>query len=200
MAQEKVSKEKILEIAREEFQEKGESGVRMQSIADRAGVNKALIHYYFKNKDGLFQEVFKETAQKSIFPIIKILGEDAPLREKIERFVSGYIDFLSANPNIITFVLGELKQHQNLNLKKDMLKVVFSSLGKQLNELHKRGEIIDIPVGHFFSSMMGMIITPFIAKPIIEGALGLDENAYQHFIKERKKLVPMLIMNSIKQS
>lgn len=200
MTQEKVSREKILEIAKIEFQEKGESGVRMQSIADKAGVNKALIHYYFKNKEGLFQAVFTETAQKSIFPIIQILGEDIPLPQKVREFVSGYIDFLSANPNIITFVLGELKQRQDFAFKKDLLKGVFEALDKQLKELHASGATIKISVDQFFISMMGMIITPFIAKPIIEGVLIQSEVEFRNLIQERKSLVPQLIMNSIKQS
>lgn len=200
MPEEKISKEKILEIAKIEFQAKGESGVRMQSIADKAGVNKALIHYYFKNKEGLFKAVFKETAQKSIFPIIQILGEDKPLEQKVKEFVHGYIDFLSENPDIITFVLGELKQRQDFVFKKDLLRPVFASLQAQLQEMHAKGLTIDIPVEHFFISMMGMIITPFMAKPIIESVLVENEEDFKRLIEERKTYVPQLIMNSIKQA
>src|SRR6187402_2554521 len=92
------AQEKILAAARKVFTTKGMAGARMQDIADEAGINKALLHYYFRDKDKLFETIFMEEAQRFFPKINAIFQSDDPLFEKIEKFVNEYIDEMQENP------------------------------------------------------------------------------------------------------
>src|SRR5678810_1109142 len=104
------AEERILEAACKVFTTKGMAGARMQDIADEADINKALLHYYFRDKDKLFEVVFMEEAQKFFPKINAIFNSDAPLFEKIENFVNEYIDEMLENPYLPWFVLNEMNR------------------------------------------------------------------------------------------
>ena len=88
----------ILEAAKKVFVRKGMAGARMQDIADEAGINKALLHYYFRNKEKLFEMIFMEAAEKFFPRINAIFDSDQPLFEKIESFCEEYISVVMENP------------------------------------------------------------------------------------------------------
>src|SRR6478735_10691909 len=92
------TEEKILNAAKKVFLTKGMDGARMQDIADKAGINKALLHYYFRSKDKLFERIFIEEAQKFMPRVTHIMLSEMTLFEKIEKFVGEYIDTLIQNP------------------------------------------------------------------------------------------------------
>src|SRR5690606_32367118 len=108
---EKETEERILDSARDVFHERGYDGARMQEIADRAGINKALLHYYFRSKDQLFETIFKATVSKFLPAVLQNLAGDETVSVKIHRFVSSYIDTLKANPFIAAFILHELNRN-----------------------------------------------------------------------------------------
>src|SRR5438046_9561187 len=104
------AEEKIIAAARKVFLSKGLAGARMQDIADEAGINKALLHYYFKNKQKLFEEIFMDAAGK-LFPRINVIfRSDEPLFVKIEQFCNEYITVVLENPYLPLLVLNELNQ------------------------------------------------------------------------------------------
>src|SRR5215204_3681785 len=86
---------KILEAARAVFIRRGTAGARMQEIAEEAGVNQALLHYYFRSKERLSEAVFRDTAGRMFPVLIQTLGSDASIEEKIERIVEAYLETLS---------------------------------------------------------------------------------------------------------
>jgi TetR/AcrR family transcriptional regulator len=104
------AEERILAAAKKVFTTKGMAGARMQDIADEAKINKALLHYYFRDKDKLFEVVFLEEAQKFFPKINGIFNSDAPLFEKIENFVNEYIDEMQENPYLPWFVMNEINR------------------------------------------------------------------------------------------
>src|SRR5258706_4583523 len=106
----KTTEERILDAARKVFVRNGMSGARMQDIADEAGINKALLHYYFKNKRKLFEEIFMEAADELFPRINKIFRSEESLFVKIERFCDEYISVVLENPYLPLFVLNELSQ------------------------------------------------------------------------------------------
>ena len=110
---------KILAAARKVFIRKGLDGARMQEIANEAGINKALVHYYFRNKQKLFEAVFIEAFGKFLPQVSEVIMQEISLIEKIEAVVSRYIDFLQKNPYLPNFVLNELS-HEPGNLIKLM--------------------------------------------------------------------------------
>ena len=91
---------RILQAAQQEFLEKGFAGARTASIAERAGINKALLHYYFRNKETLFEEVFTLMSRQLIPEVKAIVVSEAPILDKIDRFIHSYIDFVKQNPDL----------------------------------------------------------------------------------------------------
>ncbi|MEJ0102141.1 MAG: TetR/AcrR family transcriptional regulator [Bacteroidota bacterium] len=132
-----TTEERILEAARKVFVRKGMTGARMQEIADEAGINKALLHYYFRNKEMLFDTIFRQAAQK-LFPQLNIIFEsDMPLFEKIETFVATYIDVMLENPYLPMFVLGEINQDPGKFYKKMNGELKFPKPDKFLVQIDK---------------------------------------------------------------
>jgi AcrR family transcriptional regulator len=194
----KNTEEIILEAARTVFIQKGFSGARMQEIADEAGINKALLHYYFRSKDHLFEAVFAQ-AIISFMPVIKlVLESELPLKVKIIKFVETYIDILLANPHIPGFVIQELNNNPGRFVDK------FKALGidpaiilKQVSEEVELRNIRAVKPEHFMVNLLALCIFPFVAKPIIKGVLKKDEEQYSVFLKERKEQIIEFVMNSL---
>jgi TetR/AcrR family transcriptional regulator len=121
MVKEKIdqsTEQLILGAAKKVFVRKGMAGARMQDIADEAGINKALLHYYFRSKEKLFEMIFMEAAAK-LFPRINaIFNADQSLFEKIESFCEEYISIVMENPYLPLFVLYEINQNPEYFLQK----------------------------------------------------------------------------------
>src|SRR5258705_2022247 len=112
------AEEKILGAARKVFTTQGMAGDGMQDIADEAGINKALLHYYFRDKDKLFETIFMAEAQKFFPKINAIFQSDDQLFEKIEKFVNEYIAEMQENPYLPWFVLNEMNRDPNRFMEK----------------------------------------------------------------------------------
>ena len=111
------TEERILESAKKVFYNKGIDGARMQEIANEANINKAMLHYYFRNKEALFDAVFAEASQ-IIFPQVnELLNIEMPLFEKIRQFSDKYISLLSENPVIPVFVIKEMNNNPEKFIK-----------------------------------------------------------------------------------
>jgi AcrR family transcriptional regulator len=198
--QEKNTEQKILDAATEVFQEKGMYGARMQEIADRAGINKALLHYYYRSKHKLFETVFK-MAFKMIAPKIRnIMEADVHFFDKIRMFTNEYINFISKHSYLPAFIIQELNQHPELiqNTIKSEVSGSIDLLRKQVDDLVTKGEIKPIPMEHILVNTLSMSIFPLVAKPILTKVLNKDEAAFKQFIDERRTLVAETVINSIK--
>lgn len=188
------TEEKIKNAARLVFHKKGFAAARTRDIAEEAGINLALLNYYFRSKEKLFNIVMLEAFQ-SFFASISIVFNDADsnLDEKIEKFASDYIDLLFQEPEIPIFIISEIRNNPEGLLQKINLKsVVFNSVFfEQYNEAIRLGKIKNQHFIHFMLNFMGMIVFPFIAKPLLKEVTGLDEAQYNNIIVERKKMIPV---------
>src|SRR5512132_2377585 len=111
-APDRETEQRILDAARTVFIRRGTAGARMQEIAAEAGVNQALLHYYFRSKDRLAQAIFREAAGRLLPAVARVLGaDDLSLEEKVQRFVHLYIDTVRQNPFLPGYILAELHQH-----------------------------------------------------------------------------------------
>ena len=189
--QEQSTEEKILEAASKVFTEKGFSGTRTRDIAEHAGINLALLNYYFRSKEKLFEQVMKAKILLLFGQILPIItNEKTTLEEKIDLATEKYIDILSKNPNLPIFVISEI-QKKNSELTSVLpIKKVFnnSSLIKQIKE--KRPDLNPL---HFLVTFLGMTIFPFVAKPVFRAFDIIQEEEFLDFINERKKLIPIWI-------
>ena len=186
---EQTTEEKILEAASEVFTEKGFSGTRTRDIAEKAGINLALLNYYFRSKEKLFEQVMKIKVVLlfgKIFPILS--NEKTSLEEKIDLASEKYFEILSRNPNLPLFVISEI-QKKNSNITKIIpVNKIFenSVIIKQIKE--KRPEINPL---HYLVNFLAMTIFPFVAKPVFTAFELTNEAEYHQFISERRKLVPI---------
>ena len=196
------AEEKILIAARKVFTTKGMAGARMQDIADEAGINKALLHYYFRDKEKLFEMIFMDEAQK-FFPKIKaIFNSDAPLFEKIENFVNEYIDEMTENPYLPWFVLNEINRDPDQFMYKIWGKDNLPNLAKFLEQIEteiKKGKIKRIKPVHLLMNLISMTIFPFVAKPMLTRNIRLTDKQFYEIMEQRKKEIPKFIIESIKK-
>lgn len=197
----KNTEQVILQTARKIFIQKGLTGARMQDIADQAGFNKALVHYYFTSKDNLFNLVFEQEFSNLFFSLATIVASDLPLFEKIERIVSLDIERLSQFPGLPNFVLNEMSRNPDVLLKRLKGIPVEKVLGvfqKQINSEIKKGTIRKITAEQLFINIQSMCIFPFIARPMIKALMQLDEKTYMAMIQKRKTEVAQFIISAIK--
>ncbi len=195
------TEQSILEAAKIVFVKKGMEGARMQEIADEAGINKAMLHYYYRSKDKLFEAVFKETFLKLVPNLIEIVKTDISLFDKIRIFVSNYIDIINENPLIPAFIIHELNRNPDRVvelIKSSGINPIFFI--NQVDKEIKEGIIEPVNPVHLIVNMLAMCIFPFVARPILQGVI-FNENRqqYEKFIQERKKEVSEFIINSIRK-
>lgn len=190
------TEEKIKNAARTVFHKKGFAGTRTRDIAEEAGINLALLNYYFRSKEKLFDIIVLETMQSFFNSMADAFNNDqTSLESKVETLVSNYIDLLTKNPDIPLFILSELKMNPTEIVKKIGVKdlVMNSYFMKQYIEEANAGKIAMLHPMHFIMNMMGMIVFPFIASPILKSLGDLPQDDFNDMMQQRKKMIPLWI-------
>lgn len=196
----KNTEQTILKAAEKTFQAKGMDGARMQEIADKAGINKAMLHYYYRSKQLLFEAVFTKAFSLLAPQINAILNDDSSIEDKIKNFTSNYISFIIKHPYLPNFIIQELNRNPEF-IKKLSKNAGFPNLEKfklQVNDEINKGIIRPINASQLFMHILSLNIFPFVGKPLIKAILDVDEKTFKELIKERKTEVSEFIINSIK--
>lgn len=193
---EQDTEDKIKEAARKVFQEKGFAGTKTRDIAEEAGLNLALLNYYFRSKKKLFDIIMLETLQVFFSGITAVMhDEETSLREKLVVFVDQYIDMFSTNQNMPFFMLNTVRENPHEYFERlGLLETTRNSafIG-QFQEAMMKGELPALNPLHFVLNIMGLVIFPFIAQPMVAEATGMDKELYFEMVQERKRLIPMWI-------
>ena len=188
----------ILIAAREVFIVKGFEGTRMQEIADHAGINKALLHYYFRSKEKLFEAVFCEVAA-NLFPAMKqLLEAELGIKEKLTFFVKIYLKALQENPFIPSFVINTLNSNPESFLKyikKAGIKPLL--LQKQIEDEASRGMIRMVKAEHLVVNIIALCIFPFVARPIVQNIFEMNDEEYQIYLSARETEIIDFVLKSI---
>jgi AcrR family transcriptional regulator len=182
------TEEKIKAAARMVFMKKGYGATRTRDIAEEAGINLALLNYYFRSKEKLFELVMLEKFQKFFGVIFPLLNDPSTaLEKKIELIVNNYIDMLLENPDLPIFVLSEIRNNPERFVSNVQLKKILtdSAFVKQLYE--KRPDLAPLQL---ITTLLGSTVMPFLMKPLLFSSKSLDEKAFRMFMEERRKLVP----------
>ena len=189
------TEEKIKEAAQKVFMKKGYAATRTRDIADEAGINLALLNYYFRSKENLFELIMMEKLAKFFGAVAPVLNDStASLEAKITTVVTNYIDLLTANPDLPLFILSEIRHNpERFASKLPLTKVVESHLIKQLAE--KRPDINPL---HFLMNILGMTVFPFIMKPVFHASAVLNEKNFSARMEERKALIPKWVNAMLK--
>ena len=201
------TEQRILQAARSVFMRRGTSGARMQEIAAEAGVNQALLHYYFRSKQRLAEAVFLEAAGKLVPLVVRLLSSDASIETKIEQFVHLYIDTIRAHPFLPGYILAEIHQHpERVKAVQErvgaqpaaLVQALLGTLRKQLDERAAAGTMRPIAPEQFVVNLLALAVFPFAARPILEVALELDADAFGRFLDRRRMELPGFILNALR--
>lgn len=186
------TKDQILDAAYDIFMQKGINGAAIKEIADKAGVNKAMIYYYFDSKEDLFIEVFRQAVEESGLKTVAILEGNAPLFEKIHLYIDTFINDLIEQPHIPGFVMSELNRYPELltDIFLHEMKYDPSKLNEQLNEAADRYEIARIDSRQLLANIISLCLGPVINKKYYSGILDIGtQEEYNAFLEERKGVI-----------
>ena len=194
------TEEKIKNAARVVFHKKGFAATRTRDIAEEAGINLALLNYYFRSKKKLFDIIILESLQGFTKSLLDIFNdEQTTLENKIETFADRHIDLLIKHPDIPIFILSELRESPDLLISKmGVQSLLKSHFIQQFRQGIKEGKITPINPLHLFVNMLGMTAFPFVANPILKGIGNLSDNDFQNLMLERKQLIPRWIKAMLK--
>lgn len=202
------TQQRILDAARAVFVRRGTAGARMQEIAAEAGVNQALLHYYFRSKERLSNAVFEQFAARLFPALIQTLDGDASIDEKVERFVALYLDNLTRNPFLPGYLLAELHHHPQrieqvlagvMGAKPGhVLPPLFHKLARQIDEGVKSGSMRPIASEQFVVNLISLCIFPFAARPMLSIVFGMDDTAFARFIDRRRTELPVFFRNALR--
>jgi AcrR family transcriptional regulator len=194
------TEQRIFDAAHEVFTQKGMDGAKMQDIADRAGINKALLHYYYRSKEKLYEAVVKVILNKAMPVMRHILETDQPLHDKISSFIDQYVHIIRTNPFIPLFIISEINKHPDRFfehvLPKDLPQP--QAFFRQVEEAAAKGEIRPIDPRHLVANIISMCVFPFIGKPMMRLIMGMSGEEMNRFLDERKQVIKEFVFNAIR--
>ena len=198
------TEQQILRVAELEFLSKGYNGARTTSIAKAAGVTHAMLHYYFRTKELLFERII-DKKMTEITPLITYLigNESLPLVDRIREAVSVHFDFIMANPDLPKFLMNEVIPYHDrsvvfISKVKDVFKI-FEKLQHEVNEASSRGEIEHFNVPMLFQSILAINIFPSLMSEFIREIVTEDKLPRERYLALRKAENIEIIMRRIQK-
>ena len=196
--------QQILEAAEKEFLEKGYNGARTTSIAKAADVTHAMLHYYFRTKEQLFEHIIDKKMSEIVPLMTHLFGNsDLPLVERIEEAVSVHFDFVVSNPDLPRFLINEvLPNKERCDLFRSKIENVLylvDNLQREVNEAAASGEVEQFNVLLLFQSVLSLNIFPSVMANMIENLLGDNGQSMKEVLAQRKAENIELIMRRIKK-
>lgn len=196
------TEDKIKNAARLVFHKKGFAATRTRDIAEEAGINLALLNYYFRSKEKLFDIIMLESLQAFLQTMLPVFHEpNTTLEQKLEMVVDKYINLLVREPEIPLFVLSEIRTNpeglfQKMNIKEILMN---SYLIQQYRQGVEEGKYHTLHPMQFFMNLMGLTVFPFIAKPMFKHIGDLPDEVFNAFMEERKTLIPGWVQYMIRK-
>lgn len=197
------TEERILEAAVREFMAKGYAGARTAAIAEAAGVTHAMLHYYFRTKDKLFDRIIESKIVTLRDIMLASLGDPSvPLFDKIRTAIEKHQDFIAANPDLPRFMINEvLSRPERIPMVIEQLKrhtpLVVESLQRQIDEYAAKGLCRKVDAGMLMLDIVSLNIFPFTAKPMVNALLGGMMEDMEAFVETRRKENLETIMRKI---
>lgn len=196
-----TAREKILGSARKVFIRDGFNGARMQDIADEAGINKALLHYYYRNKESLFDLVFNDAFAEFIPKMQAIFSGSGTVMEKIEKYVGAHLALLTSRPDLPMFVLNEIHRNPERFFENFMGKMngepPFVSFLQQVKIEMIEGKIRSMDPRDLWMNIMSMTIFPFISRPMLQRLTAINDHDFNEIMQQRKDTIITFIRQAI---
>lgn len=201
----KPTEELILDAAMKVFTRKGFAAARTEEIAKEAGINRALLHYYYRDKETIFNIIF-ETRFKEFFKGLFVIfqADNLSLFIRIEQMVEHEINTFMKHPDLARFIITEIAQKPDLLIeygkKLGINPRLFISTFEELVEREvNAGNIKPIQGKQLLMNIMSLCIYPFVAMPIIKTMMQVDETIFMGMMEQRKKEAYEFIINAIKK-
>ncbi len=191
-----ITRAKLIETARDLFLEKGFEGLKMQELADRAEMNKGLLHYYFKTKEILFQAIFKEAMQNLFGGVVKELVSNHAIEVKMHTVVDMYFDKLKANPGLPLFVLSEINRNPSLKSLvgiTDFIPIFLGAVATKFKKEEEKTKFLNLVL-----SVISLCVFPFAAQPLLTKLLP-DSVKFEDFIEQRRNYVKKIATHLIEE-
>lgn len=193
------TEEKIKEAAKRVFTSKGYAATRTRDIAEESGYNLALINYYFRSKEKLFDIVMMEQLQVFVHSVSGMLDDhNTTLQQKITTLVEYYIDMLKENAGLPFFIMNEVNQNPQKLLTKIRMEKQDLYFIKQWEEMAAGNNKMTVNPIHVFMNLLAMTVFPFVARPMMSIKIGLTQEQFNMLMDERKQLIPMWIAGMMK--
>ncbi len=195
-----TTEEKIKNAARTVFHKNGYAVTRTRDIAEEAGVNLALLNYYFRSKEKLFDIIMAETLEIFFESLASVFNDqNSTLEEKIDLLVEKYLELLKTQPDIPGFILSEIQKNakglvHHMHLRDIVIK---SYLFKQIRERMGDSVFSENFMIQNMMNIIGLIVFPFIGRPMLNEIFELDDARFQALIDERKKMIPLWFKSMI---
>ena len=205
-ARDQDTEQRILDAAHVVFVRRGTAGARMQEIADEANVNKALLHYYFRNKDRLAQAVFQRVAVAVFGRIAQVLMSASELEDKVRGIITIYFDQFAKTPYAPGYIISEVNLHPEragqfielLSRTGASPTKIVSLLQSQIDARVRAGTLREIAADQFFTNLVSLCVFPFAAKPLLSAVLQLDEAGFRGYIERRKTALPRFYLDALR--
>jgi AcrR family transcriptional regulator len=197
---EETTEQRIKEAARKLFTQKGFAATRTRDIAEEAGINLALLNYYFRSKQKLFDLIMMENFRQFLGGMsANFQDESLSLEELLGKIVNGYIDFLTDFPDLPLFILNEIRGNPSRIAQQVNEEVgpARSQFFKQLTEAKNAGKISLDPF-HFVANLVGLTVFPFVSKPLLQRVTNVNDDQFKALMEERRKLVPIWVAQMMK--
>jgi TetR/AcrR family transcriptional regulator len=196
-AEEAQTESLIKEKAKNLFFQKGLLKATTQEIADEAGVNRALIHYYFRSREQMLDILLEETLMEKKERASRILSSVLPFREKIALYIDTVVDHGLKYPYLENFIISETARNPDRMKNFCAQYPVKSSdlIRKQLEEEIRKKNIEPISPEHFMVNLVAMCNYPLLAKSVLKTIHGMTEASYKKFLQERKQIIYATIFN-----
>lgn len=189
------TEERIKQAARKLFTQNGFAATRTRDIAKEAGINLALLNYYFRSKQKLFDLVMMENFQKFLSGMtVNFQNPTLSMEDRLERIVTAYVDFLNEFPDLPLFILNEIKGNPSKIAEQIRQEVgpARSQFFKELQAAKSQGQI-ELEPFHFVANLVGLTVFPFVARPLLQRVSGVSDEQFLQLMEERKRLVPAWI-------
>lgn len=183
------AEDRIKDAARKLFTQRGFAAVKTRDIAQEAGINLALLNYYFRSKEKLFEIIMLENLGHFFQGVSVIVNDETTnFYKKVELLVDFYISRLANNPDVPLFVLNEARNNpENLLIKFNLMNSNF--IGQFIEEI-REGRIKKMNPTHLIFNILGLAIFPFAARPMIQKIRNINNEEFMELMMERKKLIP----------
>ena len=202
----KDTEAEILKAAEQEFMLRGFDGAKTASIARTAGVTHAMLHYYFRTKEQLFERILTDKMNLMGRSVLTAFGNpELPLLERLKDGISRHFDFLVENPDLPRFIINEVfsRPERYEIMRKGVSRIIdklMQNVQQELDSMAAQGEIVPVDVRMLMLDVVSLNIFPFIAYPIIEPVLGYAAEGREQFFAQRRKEHVEVILRRIKKA